>query len=552
MSATTGSLRRSRIGLLLLLLLLALSLKLTFNPGLGRNALDGDFYFQIARHVAEGDGLQTSVSLYHQGLRELPHPTNLHPLWPLLLGWAGRWIGMFRAAALLPELLYLAALGLAYPLGGRLVERLRGVPGPGLAVPRGVLTGGHAAVLVLALNPVFFHFTSLPYTEALAFVLLFATLLLADALAQRPGLVGGLAVGAAGGLAFLTRGQMVGLPVAVIAVLLVLSLRDRRWLAAAGGVVAAFALTVLPWVLFLASFISPLTPGILVSYGSYRETPQLEPFQISLPADDLPSLLADRATGLAVAFDPTSSMSYVANFGPVVWLVPLAVAWGAWRLLRRRGAGLVAMARLDAARLLLPGLVAATGVLLLIPVHMLHAGFFLEWLFGFRHGLPMALLVFVALFALAVHAGRLLRVTAVLLFAGTVLLNALSLQGQLRRAGGWGLRGAEPALVAWLDAQPGKPTVVTTEAQTLSVFSRAGFHWTTCEVEAQQTRRMLRHLPIDYVVVFEGEQGCPFVTGVPELALVRTFGRPGMRIWVLAPLTPRTRSTAPPAPTAPG
>ena len=80
---------RERHVLLLILLCLLAALKWGYNPGLGRNALDGDYYYQIARHVAEGDGLVTSVSLYHQGFKELPHPINIYPLWPLLLGYSG-------------------------------------------------------------------------------------------------------------------------------------------------------------------------------------------------------------------------------------------------------------------------------------------------------------------------------------------------------------------------------------------------------------------------------------------------------------------------------
>ena len=43
-----------------------LSLKLAFDPyPTGSHSHDGSFYYQIARHVSEGDGFQTSVALYH-------------------------------------------------------------------------------------------------------------------------------------------------------------------------------------------------------------------------------------------------------------------------------------------------------------------------------------------------------------------------------------------------------------------------------------------------------------------------------------------------------
>ena len=85
--------RRQRLLLLALLMLGFLGLKLAFNPGIGRNSLDGDFYYQIARNVQEGRGLKTNLSLYHQGIKSFPQKTNMAPLWPLTLGYSGRWMG---------------------------------------------------------------------------------------------------------------------------------------------------------------------------------------------------------------------------------------------------------------------------------------------------------------------------------------------------------------------------------------------------------------------------------------------------------------------------
>src|SRR6266851_2521552 len=61
-----------RTAILLLTLFVLLGLKLSYPAGDGPYGLDGGNYFQIARHVADGDGLQTSISLYHLGLTKLP------------------------------------------------------------------------------------------------------------------------------------------------------------------------------------------------------------------------------------------------------------------------------------------------------------------------------------------------------------------------------------------------------------------------------------------------------------------------------------------------
>ena len=55
--------------------------------------VDASYYFQLARHIANGDGFVTTVSLYHEGWI-LPAKTNIYPLWPLVLGYAGRMIGI--------------------------------------------------------------------------------------------------------------------------------------------------------------------------------------------------------------------------------------------------------------------------------------------------------------------------------------------------------------------------------------------------------------------------------------------------------------------------
>jgi hypothetical protein len=57
--------------------------KLEFNPqSRFERWADGLYYYQVAQHVAngDGDGLVTSVSLYGQGLRDMPTPTNAQPL----------------------------------------------------------------------------------------------------------------------------------------------------------------------------------------------------------------------------------------------------------------------------------------------------------------------------------------------------------------------------------------------------------------------------------------------------------------------------------------
>jgi len=544
--------RHARRLLLVLVLLLLAAAKASFDPGLGRNSLDGDYYFQIARHLAEGDGLVTSVSLYHQGYKELPHPTTIYPGWPLAMAGAARAIGLYLAATLLPEVLYLVDLALLYLLALRLARR---VGGSELVLARvGWLDVGHLAVLLFGTNPVFFQFTSLPYTEALAYGLCFGALLALDRAVDGGRWTPWVAAGLLAGAAFVSRSQMVMVTIAAVAGLALPALR-RPALAGRGALLAAAAaLAVLPWALYVATFVEPFDPRVLVRVGAYRETPELAPFRWGYPVEGAAELWANRLRGLAVAFDPRRADSYFRSFGPAVYLVPLA----ALHLLVRPARWRAAWGALSTPRAVPVVASLAAGALMLAPIHLLHSRFLWEWRFGHRHGLPFVLLLVVALVYLLCRVSGRVRHVALALALLSVVGGSFGVAGLLGTRFASGLLGAEPELVRWLEGHPGKPIVVTTNAQPLSVYSRAGFHWMECREKPEQTRALIEHVGIDYVLVYAGEERCAFVRGLSELEVARVFGDGRARIWALRPkqarsppLT-RTRSTAPPPPTAPG
>lgn len=510
-----------------LLLLTLVALKLVFDPGLGRNSLDGDYYFQIARHVAEGDGLETSVSLYHQGLKSLPHPTNASPLWPLTMGLAARPLGLDWAARSLPELLYLASLVLLYALGRRLESAL--AQAPEAAAPERALDLGHAAVLVFGLNPVFFEFTSLPYTEGLAFLLVFATLLVADLAARRASVPLAAVAGVAAGLAFLTRAQAVGLVAGLLAAFALVGFRSRRqWLLGAVAAVAAFAVVV-PWALFLAGWMEPFRLKAMIAVGAYRETPEVAPFAPLVTAASLGEWVWSRLGGLLTAFAPFDRDAYTASFGPVVYALPIGLV----AALAGLGRGVARRLRPDA---FLPLATTLAGLAMLAPVHNTQSTFFREWLFGFRHGLPLILPLLAALALLLAARAAAVRVTAVALVASSVLMGAFGVADLLVGSFPSGLLGPEPRLVEWLDAQKPRPAVVTTNAQALSVFSRAGFHWTECNESAEKTMALIEHAGADYVLVYPGQERCPFLAGLEtELGVAERFSDHRFEVVVLAP-----------------
>lgn len=520
--------RERRILLVLFLAFLA-ALKLAYSPGLGRNALDGDYYYQVARHVAQGDGLVTSVSLYHQGFQHMPHPVDIYPVWPLVLGWAGRLMPLPAAATLLPELLYLLDLVLICWLGDRLQGRLRPGGDPSLLGAGGSLTTGHLAALLLGTSPVFFRFTSVPYTEALAFAFVLAALLALDEAANGRWVVWAPVAGALAALAYLTRYQMMMAGVGVV-VALVLAARRRRELLRAAGVAAATGIAVVvPWIVHLAGFVRPFDPRVLLEFGRYRETPAIERFQSLAHADTWFQALAIRLDGVRVAFDPTESISYLAALGTAVYLLPLALV----AVLVRPARATEALR--SATRPSHAGLVGCllAGALMVAPLHFFHSSYLWEWRFGHRHGLPLVLVLVPLLAWLATLPGRRIRTLALVLVAFSILGGATIIAAGLPAPPGSGLVGAEDELAAWIDGHPEPPTLLTTQVHTLAVFTHARYHWMECQESGEKVRQMLELIPsIDYGIVYPGEERCPFAQGLRTLPLAATFGEGNRRILV--------------------
>jgi hypothetical protein len=524
--------RVERLLILVGLLLVLAAFKLAFNPGLGRNSLDGDYYFQIARNVAEGRGLETNVSLYHQGLKTFPHKSNVSPVWPLTLGTTSRIVGPIRSALLLPELFYLIALLLLYLLTNRLAAAMAGHQ-PGILVDGGAIGVGHVAVLIFGLNPIFFEFTSLPYTEGLAFLLVFSAVLAIGSAVRENSLAAAIVAGLLAGAGFLTRSQLIGVVLAGALVTLVLGLRSYRSIRLAAGFLFGVVTMILPWAIFLSTWIEPLTWSAF--FGVLRETPEVDPFNSRVAVGSVWEFLLNRAKGLLVAFRIGDQNSYFASFGWSIFLVPLALI----QLLRDRPQLRGRLEWLATPNGALTTATLLTGALMLAPVHNSHFWFFKEWLFGFRHGLPFILLVSTALAFLAANSTRAFRYLSLLLIGTSLFLGAARVGTILGRDYLSGLLGPEPQLVQWLDSQTPRPSVVTTNAQPLAVFSRSGFHWMDCREDSEKTLQLLRYANADYVLRYPGEERCPFLSGTEtQLRLVREFSHQGWSVAVLAPREP--------------
>ena len=476
--------------------------------------VDASFYFQIARHVANGEGFVTTVSLYHDGWI-LPSRTAIYPLWPLLLGYVGRAIGLERAADLLPRVFYVADLALLYLVARAAALRI----GALWPVRRWWMPDtAHWIVAIFALAPTFVGATTHPYTEGLAFFFALLSLVALERFDRTRGTGAAALAGLCAGLAFLSRTQMVGIAIGSFVALVWFALRDRS---ARRGLVAwsLVALgTIAPWLVFIGQI-----PGITPNRIPRVEIPHESGWETHATFG---AWLAARAKSLAVSFDPTGPYSYVQSFGVAAYLVPIAAVVALVEIARRR--------KLRAPQSIFRMAIFIAGLFFFFSLMAYRSVVWMPWLFGWRHGLPFVFLLVLAVPWLVARAGRLAPAVAVVLLI-SVAVHARAIVAFVRSPDPQ-LTVGETQLVQWLNAQPRRVEVITTNAQILGSMSDAHFHWTHCSSSGETTRATLRLLPVDYVVLYESEVRCRFAMEAGEMKLVRAFGTPGRRVFLLKPM----------------
>lgn len=506
------------VALLVVLLAGMLPLKLRLDYGLGEWANDADYYYTIARSVAEGEGFKSNLSLYYQGFKTLPHHVTTSPVWPVTLGAVAAVVGLDNAARGLPLLLYLLDVVLLFVLARRL-RRAFGDDADGWLRADAPIGIGLVAAFVLATNVVFFQFSSVPNNEPMAFALFFGALLCVDEAARRTHGGWAFAAGLLAGALLLTRFQALLAAASVLGVFVWLALRDRGARRLPVFALIGALLPFLPWILYLASWSDAVTLSAVMGQDTQRETPELAPFSHAFFPVSWWGFLLDRLSGVGVAFDWRSRESYVSHFGALAYLVPLALALFGWRWLRAGRGERFALTPERA----LPVATLLTGVGMLLPVHAAHMTFVYDWLFGFRHGLPLVVLVVLALAYLDAQPGRWWRAVAVLAAASVLVTNVANMQWLFERKMRHGLSDGEQQLVDWLATQRSQPTLVTTQPWMFGAFSRAGYHWILCRHKPEQTLALLRHAGADYVVLRRRDDECRFVEGLVGKELVEVL-----------------------------
>jgi hypothetical protein len=368
------------------------------------------------------------------------------------------------------------------------------------------------------LNPVYRWASSRPYTESLALTLVFTTLL-AYAAARRRARRGAsdalayAAVGVLGGVTYLARFQLVVVVVALLVVELVG--RDAARFRRAGWLLLGAAVPIGAW----AEHVLRLPhAGLreLLDFARYRALPSLPPFEYEVPCAGALGCAVDKLRGVAVAFSPTASLSYIVQFGVVAYVLPLSLGvlpWlhgGRWLfsgLRRERYAGLVACS--------LMGLLASA------PFHFVHSLHWNEWAFGWRQGLPLVLVLVPVLAALLAvfHRRRAERaalgrtrravsaLVGVLLAISLVTLGAKTLRGSDEPLLAAGLEGPREA-AQFLERVARTGRTLGIEPQPVAAFTQAPLDWLACWSEPAVAEVLVRERHVTRALLRPSDLSC--------------------------------------------
>lgn len=516
--------RRERWVLLLLLGLLGLA-RAFYTSGVGGYGPDGGLYFEVARHVRDGDGLVSHLSLYHAGFKAFPQPTPLYPVWPLVLGllarilpleWLAHWLptGLHGLSVLLA---FHVVKGLERRFGWETLAWVGGIP----------LTSALVSACALGFNLRYFQATARPYSEALSYCLVLLALPRLLHFWDRPGMLRGIEAGAWAGLLLLCRSQLLLVTLALGATMPLGVIRSGARMVPAGvGLALGWILTLLPQQLWLAS--QGVTPSLLhvLRFDLYRDLDVLSPLPLLVQTDGLKGWLLDRGRGITVAFNPLHDEGFRKGVGLYFLALPLAglVLLGhAVKQIRspnlRESLDITRMTRLLREGMSLP---AWFGILLLLSgwlsLHTLHKAMFSEWNFSTRHALT-ALPVCVASLCWSFGQGRWVRKLAGILLVASVWHAASSVWNTTTRQLDQPERALQvraQGLAAYLlTLRPDDPDlrVAMVEPQKVAPLAPGvGFHWLGPSTQDSDLIALFEVLETDLLALEAGGPRMPFVS----------------------------------------
>ena len=485
-------------------------------------SVDGGYYVDVAKHVRDGLGLQTNISVFHFGYPSFPHPSSVYPLWPTLLGTVAKLAPLEAAAHWLPAVLSAVAVGLMY-LWGR-----RTWPEPLLPAIIPGLNAGHAFAVGLAVHREWVVFTVLPYTEALAWTLLAGFMLRAATVGGSARWQWGVESGAWIVLLYMTRSQFLVVHLAVVGAqaLRVIMGPDRRRAAAQLLLSQTIALGALAaWFAYLKSFLYAPSLSALLRFDQHRVSPLLPELEVIVSPGGPWATLGDRLWGLRLAFDDLNAEGYETAYHALHWALPMAGCLWLAQLWGRRREPL--WGRLQALRgdprffyWALTIALAAGG---LLSVHLVHKNFNGEWYFARRQGL-MSLPAFVLALGWMMRqpgnfgkgVGSAILITNLWIGVHDVANQGLYPMGVHK--------GTEPyqQLVTWLRAQEKRegPLVVAMDddASKRIVYrtDHIGYHWIEARTSFQDLLKITDTLGARYVILRQDPSEWRVMTDDPK------------------------------------
>ncbi len=531
---------------------LALVVPLKFMQAAGQRwmSIDGGYYTEIARHVRDGLGFTTNVSLSNFGYETFPHPTSVYPLWPVMLGLIGRVTDLYRAAHWVPTVLYFTAVLFAFAFGRRVW------PQPFFPETKLPFHGGHVVAAILASNRQFIMFTSIPYTEGISWTLFFAFFWRLAKKASDSSVRWGLELGIWMSLLYFARAQFMIVPLAVGSTIFLRFLVGpdcARWLRLGLSTLLVLGIALGGWWAYLRTFLDDPGPLSLLRFDQNRVNGLLSPFDVIVENQGLAEVVSDRLAGVSVAFDLVDDHSWHASFGAAHWALPIAVLIAAATIHQWArgwfGRQLAALRRED-------GILHASMVLLalggLLSIHLAHKHFNGEWYFYRRQGM-IAIFAFVLPMLWLLRRGHFAAVIGVGLLSTTVSLGVYELIKDIQA--GHGDDDSDDRfteIVGWLKQHGSReaPTTVAFEESNLQRVSwrteYINYHWLAAESPYSDVRTMVDKLHAEYVILNAKRKKSWTVWGDGAGHLEADFRRLPETPSGFAILTPRTEAV--PAP----
>jgi len=437
---------------------------------------------------------------------------------------------LYQLAHWLPLALSFVALTAAFLFGRALApgDLFRRLPG---------FHAGHLAALLLGLQREFVIYTSLPYTEGIAWSLLF---LFAWRLVRERGALRMGAAAEAGvwmGLLYLARAQLLLVPMALaVAYTLRFALGPDRRRVATHGVLAlgVFAVFLGAWWVHLRTIVPGAGLGALLRFDQNRANDLLSPLEVFVTTEGPLAFLLDRGRGVAVAWGLVRGTGYADAFYTLHWALPLALPFLAASVvgaLRREGRGALARLRSPEAFPWVFLCVLAVGSLL--SLHLAHKVYNGEWYFARRQGLVALFAFFLSLWWLLARAGRVGRALGALVLASTLGMGISTLWGQAVDRGSE-TRGPDRhgALVSWLrdraEEEGGVVVAIDSQlAQRVAWRTRdVGYHWFHEQTSYADLLTLTDRLGARYVVLRPGSlKGAWVFEEQAGAALLRDFRR---------------------------